>query len=68
MDSKKASGAFWSPSMSPQNAVILQGLSTPKKRVEAHDHSNFNAEIRHENSRAARNSVSAVGSFRAVIF
>jgi len=68
MDSKKASGAFWSPSMRPPNAVFLQGLSTPKKRIEMHDQSNFNAQIRRENSRAAGIQVSAVGSFRAVIF
>jgi hypothetical protein len=54
--------------MRPPNTVILQGLSTPKKRVETHDQSNFNAQISHENFIAARNSVSAVGSFRAVNF
>jgi hypothetical protein len=54
--------------MRPPNTVIFQGLSTPKKRVEMHDQSNFNAQISHENFIAARNSVSAVGSFRAVNF
>jgi hypothetical protein len=68
MDSQKASGAFWISFIRPPNTAILQGLSTPKKRVETHDQSNFNAQFRHENFIAARISVSAVGSFRAVNF